>query len=131
MNATRDPTPQLAPATVLLVEDEVLIRLVVADRLRGAGMRVIEAKNGDEALSLLASTEHIDLIVTDIRMPGAIDGVTLAQLAKKVYGLPVIVASAHYEALLPTGIADAFFGKPYHVDRVVAAVVDLLQRNHP
>jgi two-component system, response regulator PdtaR len=123
--------PRSAPATILLVEDEVLVRLVVADRLRSEGMRVIEAKSGDEALWLLASTEQIDLVVTDIRMPGTIDGVTLAQFAKKEYRLPVILASAHYEALLPTGIADAFFAKPYDMDRVFAAVVDLLQRDHP
>ena len=64
-------------------------------------------------------------------MPGTIDGVTLAEFAKKVYGLPVILASAHYEALLPTGIADAFLGKPYLMDSVVAAVVELLQGDHP
>ena len=123
--------PRPAPATILLVEDEVLVRLVVADHLRSEGMRVIEAKSGDEALWLLASTDRIDLVVTDIRMPGSIDGVTLAQFAKKEYRLPVILASAHYEALLPTGIADAFFAKPYDMDRVFAAVVHLLQRDHP
>ena len=123
--------PRSAPATILLVEDEVLVRLVVADRLRSEGMRVIEAKSGDEALWLLASIDRIDLVVTDIRMPGTIDGVTLAQFAKKEYRLPVILASAHYEALLPTGIADAFFAKPYDMDRVFAAVVHLLQRDHP
>jgi two-component system, response regulator PdtaR len=123
--------PRPAPATILLVEDEVLVRLVVADRLRSEGMRVIEAKSGDEALWLFASTDRIDLVVTDIRMPGTIDGVTLAQFAKKEYRLPVILASAHYEALLPTGIADAFFAKPYDMDRIFAAVVHLLQRDHP
>ena len=61
--------PRSAPATILLVEDEVLVRLVVADRLRSEGMRVIEAKSGDEALWLLASADRIDLVVTDIRMP--------------------------------------------------------------
>ena len=55
---------------ILLVEDEVLIRFHIADYLRDCGFTVIEAANSAEAITVLESKEHVDLVVTDIDMPG-------------------------------------------------------------
>ncbi len=68
--------------TVLLVEDEVLIRLMVAEELRSQGLQVLEASNADEALAILESSLPVDLLFTDVRMPGRMDGVALAKLAQ-------------------------------------------------
>lgn len=57
--------------TVLVVEDEVLIRLLIADELRNQGIHVLEASNADEALTILESELSIEVLFTDIRMPGA------------------------------------------------------------
>ena len=67
--------------TFLLVEDEVLTRLMLADELRSQGLQVLEASNAHEALTVLQSALPVHLLFTDIRMPGEMDGVALAKFA--------------------------------------------------
>ena len=64
--------------TVLVVEDEVLIRLEITEYLRSQGFRVLEAANGDEAKQILSSGERIEVLFSDVNMPGNIDGLELA-----------------------------------------------------
>jgi CheY-like chemotaxis protein len=80
--------PQHSPTTeqnpnrqicILVVEDEVLVRMSVADALRDGGYRVIEAKTADEALAVLSADTTIDIVFSDIQMPGRMDGFALAQ----------------------------------------------------
>jgi len=67
--------------TVLLVEDEVLVRMMLADQLREAGCTVVEASDADEALLLLRQNlVRIDLVISDVRMPGSMDGLGLARV---------------------------------------------------
>jgi CheY-like chemotaxis protein len=61
--------------TNLLVEDEVLIRMMLADELRGRGFNVLEAQNADEALTLLQSGVPVGLVLTDVQLPGSLDGI--------------------------------------------------------
>ena len=85
----------LETPTVLLVEDEVLIRLMVADELRGQGLQVLEASNADEAIAILESSLPVHLLFTDVRMPGPIDGIALAKLAQARFPqLKLIIASS-------------------------------------
>lgn len=65
--------------TILVVEDEILIRMTAADHLRKAGYRVLEASNAIEALSIFAAGEPIELVFTDTDMPGRMTGEALAQ----------------------------------------------------
>jgi CheY-like chemotaxis protein len=65
-----------------VVEDEVLVRIKVADELRAQGYAVIEATNASEAISVLQSSMRIDLVLTDIRMPGDLDGLGLARMMR-------------------------------------------------
>ena len=82
--------------TVLMVEDEMLLGNVVADELEEAGYRVLSAMTGEEALALLEGAEPIDLLFTDIRLPGLIDGWHLAEAARRLRpDLPVIYASGY------------------------------------
>lgn len=67
------------PRTILVVDDEVLIRLEISDYLRDCGFRVIEAAQADEAVAVLSASEPIDLVFTDIHMPGSMDGFGLAR----------------------------------------------------
>ena len=70
--------------TVLLVEDDVLVRLVIAGYLRDCGYRVLEAASADEALRLLERDEpRVDVVLTDIEMPGQMDGFALAQWLRR------------------------------------------------
>ncbi len=66
--------------TILLVEDEVLIRLVIAEYLRGCGYKVVEASSADEALTVLGQVDiDIDVVFSDIEMPGSMDGFELSK----------------------------------------------------
>jgi CheY-like chemotaxis protein len=70
--------------TVLVVEDDVLVRLVIAGYLRECGYRVLEAANADEAVRLLErDAPRIDVVLTDIEMPGEMDGFALAQWLRR------------------------------------------------
>lgn len=82
--------------TILVVEDEVLIRLVIAEYLRDCGYRVIEAVHADEALLVLRKSElAIDIVFTDVEMPGSMDGFALAQWVRNNRpGMDVILAGS-------------------------------------
>jgi CheY-like chemotaxis protein len=71
--------------TVLVVEDDVLVRLVIAGYLRDCGYRVLEAASAAEALRLLERDEaRVDVVLTDVQMPGEMDGFALAQWVRRV-----------------------------------------------
>lgn len=112
--------------TILLVEDEILIRLVTADGLRDDGYQVIEAANADEAKAILATEPLIHLVMTDINMPGSINGLELAAEIKAAdASLPVMVVSSHLPEALG-GRADAFIAKPFLHSELSDAVAKLI-----
>jgi DNA-binding NtrC family response regulator len=80
--------------TILIVEDDVLVRMPIAQYLRDCGYKVIEAADADEAMTVLSHKETvIDVVFTDIEMPGAVDGFRLATWAREHRpGLDVILA---------------------------------------
>jgi DNA-binding NtrC family response regulator len=82
--------------TILVVEDEVLIRLVIAQYLRDCGYRVIEAAHAEEALLVLRKSElDIDVVFTDVEMPGSMDGFALSQWVRSNRpGMEVILAGS-------------------------------------
>lgn len=128
LEVARKPELEQDHPTVLAVEDEVLIRLMIADALRAEGIAVIEASNGDEAMLVLQSALPVQLLLTDIRMPSALDGLALAHAARVARpGLKLIVASSQVSRDEVAGLADAFFSKPYHLNAVVDRVKSLLK----
>ena len=112
-----NPSSKL-PSTILVVEDEGLVRITVADELRDRNFEILEASTGDEAVKLLRSGAEVDLVFTDVRMPGSIDGIALTRLIKTEFpAIKVIVTSGHISAL-QAGMADGFFTKPYDLASV-------------
>jgi CheY-like chemotaxis protein len=109
--------------TVLVVEDEVLIREVLTNDLEDAGYRVLEAETGERALSLLRIwQDKIDWLFTDIRLPGAIDGWRLAEEFRLSHPLrPVVYATAFSEEWPQQVPGSIFLRKPYRPAQVVAA----------
>jgi CheY-like chemotaxis protein len=112
--------PRLA-TSILIVEDEVLVRVLAARMFGDAGFRVLEAANSDEALEFLDADSDVQLLFTDVNLPGAIDGLALAQ---QVHGrwphIGIIVVSGQsmpQSHELPTGCR--FYRKPYDVNTVV------------
>ena len=108
--------------TILVVEDEVLIRLPLAEYLRDCGYRVFEASNVAEAKAVLDADTPVDLVFSDVRMPGQMDGIGLAKWVRENRSdLPVFLASGD---IGKTNIArelcaeEPFFAKPYDLDAV-------------
>ncbi len=120
----------MAATRVLLVEDEFLIRLTLAESLVAAGFEVAEAESGDEAVRLIVGPDGFDVLVTDIQMPGDIDGVALARkLHETEPSIPVVYMTGQPEALnaaQPLGPCEAFIRKPYAPAEVLALVRQVL-----
>jgi CheY-like chemotaxis protein len=97
MNASRNVSDEPVPApppTVLVVEDEILVRTVIAAYLRDGGFDVVEAGNADEAVRVLAAGIRVDIVFSDVNMPGRLDGFGLAQwLRRERPGLEIILTS--------------------------------------
>lgn len=118
----------LSNAVILVVEDEVLIRMDVVDQLSAQGYIALEASSGRQALNALADAEKIDVLFTDIDMPGDIDGVMLANQVSKTWPkVGIIVTSGKAspkEGSLPEG--SRFCTKPYSPATVHAAIREIL-----
>src|ERR1700675_4204901 len=92
--AVRSSEQRPRGGTILVVEDEVLVRMALAETLRDEGYSVLEAANADEALGVLASATPLDVVLTDVNMPGSLDGVALGRYARMTKpALKVIVVS--------------------------------------
>ncbi len=117
--------------TVLVVEDDVLIRMVIADYLRDCGYHVIEAKNADEAITILEKGDvEIDAVFSDVQMPGSMDGFALAQWVRKNHpGLDVVLTSGvARKAKDASDLCEEtpFFDKPYNLADVEARLRALI-----
>ena len=103
--------PHTVPSrpVVLVVEDKFLVRVVKVDILRDAGLRVLEAQHADEALDMLRRRPEIIAVLTDVDMPGSLNGFEFAQLVKQGWPeLAVLVISGKMEpgpGDLPRGVA--------------------------
>jgi len=110
-----------APPTVLIVEDETLISHLVADWLNDRGFAVHEAASGDEALAYIDHGGAVDVMFTDVNLPGSLNG---AQLAERVRAkrpeLPIVYASGRYSSddIAPLVSRSVFVPKPYNPDHV-------------
>jgi CheY-like chemotaxis protein len=110
---------------VLIVEDEFIVRLTIAEYLRDEGYEVIEAGNADDALDVLKSGIAVDLLFTDVRMPGSMDGCELARQVRAGWpGTPIILTSGYSEALLSArSLAEDFVvPKPYRPQAVLTTI---------
>ena len=117
--------------TILVVEDEPLIRMCAVATLQDAGYRVLEAQNSAEALDVLSQHSEVSIMVTDVHMPGHMDGlalVTWVQLNNP--SIRTIVVSGNATAA-QAGKAGAFgfVAKPYMPDTILKAVHDTVLRH--
>jgi CheY-like chemotaxis protein len=105
---------------ILIVEDELLLRLDTAGALEDAGFQVVEAANADEAIRILEARSDIRVVFTDVHMPGSMDGLKLAHAVRNRWPpVKIIVTSGHErvaEEDLPAG--GRFFAKPYDLGEI-------------
>ena len=112
--------------TILVVEDEVLVRMVIADNLRDAGYTVMEASNAHEALGLLRNSVDVRLILSDVRIPGTMNGVALARTVRSEFPVIKIVLTSGTLTRLDWAGHDGFFPKPYDSAQIIKHIKTLL-----
>ncbi len=107
------------PANVLIVEDELLLRMRAVDIVEDAGFVPVEAVNADEALVILESRSDISLLFTDIQMPGSMDGLKLAYAVHDRWpGIKIILVSGRIKVSDAERPANSrFFGKPLEIKK--------------
>ncbi|MDF2984462.1 MAG: hypothetical protein K0Q69_4234 [Devosia sp.] len=114
--------------SVLVVEDEALIRMDIADQLERDGFFVFEAANADQAIVVLNAEPSVRIMFTDIDMPGSMDGLKLAAAVRDRFPpVQIIVTSGHRSVELsemPAG--SVFFSKPYQHAAVMASMRQML-----
>ena len=131
----RPPGMEAPPVTghVLLVEDEVAIRSMVSEALAETGCRVHQAGDGAEALEIVRSNQRIDLLLTDVGLPGALNGSQLADAARELRpGLPVLFITGYaHNAELGSGLLKPgieLMSKPFDLEALAARVGSILER---
>jgi CheY-like chemotaxis protein len=112
---------------ILIVEDELLIRMDSAEAIENAGFEVIQAGNADDAIAILEARTEIHVVFTDIQMPGSMDGLKLARFVRNRWPPIKIVATSGLVRVedddLPAG--SVFLPKPYRGAEVVATLKEL------
>lgn len=112
---------------LLVVEDEVLVRLDLVEALEVAGFSVKEARNADEAIDILAGDQSVCAVFTDIKMPGSMDGIDLAHVVHERWpSILIVVSSANINSdnrAKPPGTL--LMHKPYDI-RDLKAILDKL-----
>ncbi len=115
---------------VLLVEDEGLIRVTLAETLEDAGYTVVAAETGDEACQLLCSKHSFDVLLTDIQMPGSADGIDVARnFHERHPNRPVVFMTGRPDMLCRVGRLSAcqtLLRKPFGAAQMLAAIAALL-----
>jgi CheY-like chemotaxis protein len=117
---------------LLVVEDDFLVRLTLVDALSDLGFAVLEAEDAPAALSMLCDHSEIELMLTDINLPGGSDGFALARAARVIRPmLPVIYASGRYARAEPhlQVPGSRFIAKPFTPSLAVAVIHDLLEED--
>ena len=119
-----------SPKRILLAKDEYLVRLMVKDELESSGFVVLEAGHGLDAIAMFDDPDDVDLLVTNLSMPGA-DGIDVATAARARHpDIPIIFVSATPQRLTAarTPVPHHIMSKPFDTDNLVRLVRTLL---HP
>lgn len=110
------------PLTILVVEDEWFVRMSITQFLEAAGCAVVEAESGERALSILQQRNGIDVVFTDIRLGGTVNGWDVGEASRATHpDIPVVYASG---AMItpPRKVAGSlFFDKPYRPEEILSA----------
>ncbi len=117
-------------AAVLVCEDEELVRINTCELLEQSGLKVLEAADATEALALIEAHPEIQVLVTDVKMPGWMSGIDLARLVEKKWPeISILVTSAYYtaeEGVLPENMT--LLAKPFSPEALAREVRLLMKR---
>lgn len=124
------PVQEHGSHTVLVVDDEPMVRMPISEYLRDCGYTVLEAANATEAMEVLDAHGPVNLVFSDVRMPGAVDGLGLAEWCRSHHpNMPVILTSGYTGAQrMPAmfSTTSRFVTKPYSQAQVGQRIAALL-----
>jgi CheY-like chemotaxis protein len=115
----------------LLVEDEVAVRVITSEWLRDLGYHMLEAEDGPTALGMLNSTNHLDLLVTDVGLPNGLNGRQVADAARERRpGLPVLFITGYAGSVLENQLEPGMqvIRKPFALDELAARIAAMLEQ---
>ncbi|MEO9229757.1 MAG: response regulator [Devosia sp.] len=117
--------------TVLVVEDETIIRMNMVLHLEDEGFVVFEAASADEAITMLNAHQEVRVLFTDIDMPGSMDGLKLSAYVRERWPPVRIIVTSGKRMVEVTDLPDGsmFFSKPYQLDNVVVAIRELVSNS--
>jgi CheY-like chemotaxis protein len=120
--------------TILVVDDNADVRHVAIGQLRTLGYAVVEADNANSALSVLRSQQRVDLLFTDVVMPGGMTGLELGHEAQRIRpGLPVLYTSGFADTALPQEeeflARTVMLPKPYRIRDLARKIEDAMSAN--
>lgn len=115
------------PTDILVVEDDVLLRMALAGELRSAGFNVVEARDGEEALTILLTANNIGLVIADADLPGAMDGIGLDNWLRQTGPHVNVMLVSRYE----TTRGGPAFAKPFNLQVLVRSAKELLRGTLP
>jgi CheY-like chemotaxis protein len=120
----------VVPSVVLIVEDEMLLRMRAVDMVEDAGFTPVEAVDADEAVAILESRSDVALLFTDIQIPGIMDGLKLAHAVHERWPpIKIILVSGRLQPASVDIPADSrFFGKPLEAKEMIAEMQDMIGR---
>ena len=123
----------ISSRVVLVVDDEALLRMLAADIVEEAGYAAVEARNAAEALSILEGRADICLLITDVNMPGQLDGIALAHITREKWpAVGIMIVSGRIRpdpSSLPAG--SQFMPKPFDADKVIAEIRAVMTSGYP
>ncbi len=133
VRAVRDGKPSLSPqgSCICVVEDELIVRMLIVDHLEELGYHVVEADNASQALEMLSKGRPVDLLITDVGLPG-MDGRQLASEARKLSpDLPILFATGYADGAVNrsdlVGRGMDMVGKPFDIDDLAEKIGALLE----
>ncbi|MHB9879910.1 response regulator [Pacificimonas sp. ICDLI1SI03] len=119
---------EASAAVILIVEDEPLIRFDVSEQLEAQGFRVLEAGTGGQALATIERVKRVDIVFTDVDMPGKVNGLLLARQVRARWPAIGIIVTSGQAVISPDDLPARcrFYPKPYRMEKISGAMQELL-----
>jgi CheY-like chemotaxis protein len=120
--------------TIMVVEPDILVRMVLAEYLRDCGYKVVEGSCADDAFTVLRSDIKVHMLFAEVRLSGDSDGFALAKTTREIYpDVDVILTSSVANAADKAGdlCSEGVLEKPYHPDEVIRRLNRLRDRRSP
>jgi CheY-like chemotaxis protein len=132
MSPAARPHATPSQASILLVEDEVVLRALLAETLRAAGFSIVEAANADEAWAYLhAAGGGVDLLFSDVSMPGSMDGIGLMARVREAFPKIKILITSGNLGPVDLSAFDGFVQKPFTLSHACNVAAGLLGMDPP